>query len=77
MDMKQNGAVESWYQVQRHGYGTRPALVSQPLLGLADAEKKLVERQATEHDAGYSYKLVPCSAPEFPRRRFPRSKRAG
>ena len=73
--MKQTSVGEAWYQVQRHGYGMQPALVSQPVLGLEDAEKRLVERQASEHDAGYSYKLVSCSAPEFQHRRFPRRKR--
>lgn len=74
--MKQNNADELWYQVLRKGYGMAPALVSQPLLGLEAAEKRLLQRQAAEHDAGYSYNLVSCAAPAFQHRSFPRRKRS-
>ena len=46
--MKPRTAEESWYQVQRDGYGMPPSLVSQPALGLEDAKRQLERREAAE-----------------------------
>ena len=74
--MKPRTAEESWYQVQRDGYGMPPSLVSQPALGLEDAKRQLERREAAEHNPAYSYKLVPCAAPKFPPRRSSWTRRS-